>query len=49
MYYSEEIIREIGNDKELAVRLDKALAGVKEGVVDYFNGLEDGVTRLLYY
>lgn len=49
MYYSEEIIRKIGTDKELAVRLDKALAGVKEGVVDYLNGLEDGVTRLLYY
>ena len=31
MYYSEEIIRKIGTDKELAVRLDKALAGVKEG------------------
>lgn len=49
MYYSEQIIRKIGTDKELAVRLDKALAGVKEGVVDYLNGLEDGVTRLLYY
>ncbi|MEG4686569.1 hypothetical protein UXP70_16795 [Enterobacter cloacae] len=49
MYYSEEIIRKIGTDKELAVRLDKALAEVKEGVVDYLNGLEDGVTRLLYY
>lgn len=31
------------------MRLDKALAGVKEGVVDYLNGLEDGITRLLYY
>ena len=49
MYYSEEIIRKIGTDKELAVRLDKALDGVKEGVVDYLNGLEDGATRLLYY
>ncbi|MFX2696301.1 hypothetical protein V6279_03625, partial [Enterobacter bugandensis] len=49
MYYNEEIIRKIGTDKELAVRLDKALAGVKEGIVDYLNGLEDGVTRLLYY
>ncbi len=49
MYYSEEIIKKIGTDKELAVRLDKALVGVKEGVVDYLNGLEDGTTRLLYY
>lgn len=31
------------------MRLDKALAGVKEGVVDYLNDLEDGITRLLYY
>ncbi|HIE5562002.1 TPA: hypothetical protein ACXNQR_002280 [Enterobacter kobei] len=49
MYYSETIIKKIGTNKELAVRLDKALAGVKEGVVDYLNGLEDGITRLLYY
>ncbi|HCR0227003.1 hypothetical protein ACS6I8_21540 [Enterobacter kobei] len=49
MYYSETIIKKNGTDKELAVRLDKALAGVKEGVVDYLNGLEDGITRLLYY
>ena len=49
MYYSETIIKKIGTDKELAVRLDKALAGVKEGVVDYLKGLEDGITRLLYY
>ncbi|BBV88183.1 hypothetical protein STW0522ENT62_36290 [Enterobacter kobei] len=49
MYYSETIIKKIGTDKELAVRLDKALAGVKEGVVDYLNGLEDGLTRLLNY
>jgi len=49
MYYSEEIIKRIGTDKELAVRLDKALMGVKEGVVDYVNGLGDATTRLLYY
>ncbi|EQB9978492.1 hypothetical protein ACY0K1_002255 [Enterobacter hormaechei] len=49
MYYSEEIIKRIGTDKELAVRLDKALMGVKQGVVDYVNGLGDATTRLLYY
>lgn len=49
MYYSEEIIDKIGTDKELAVRLDKAMVGVKDGVSDYLNGLEDGATRLLYY
>jgi len=49
MYYSKEIIDKIGTDKELAVRLDKAMVGVKDGISDYFNGLEDGATRLLYY
>ncbi|ESL90654.1 hypothetical protein L420_02373 [Enterobacter hormaechei subsp. hoffmannii UCICRE 9] len=49
MYYSEEIIKLIGTDKELAVRLDKSLMGVKQGVVDYVNGLGDATTRLLYY
>ncbi|EOZ9570691.1 hypothetical protein ABLD45_RS02945 [Enterobacter hormaechei] len=49
MYYSEEIIKQLGTDKELAVRLDKALIGVKEGVQDYVNGLGDATTRLLYY
>lgn len=49
MYYSEEIIKRTGTDKELAVRLDKSLMGVKQGVVDYVNGLGDATTRLLYY
>lgn len=49
MYYSNIIIKKIGTDKELAARLDKALSGVKEGVVDYVNGLGDGATRLTYY
>ncbi|MEG6017647.1 hypothetical protein UXP77_18150 [Enterobacter hormaechei] len=49
MYYSEEIIKRIGTEDELAVRLDKALMGVKQGVVDYVNGLGDATTRLLYY
>ena len=49
MYYSEEIIKRIGTDKELAVRLDKSLMGIKQGVVDYVNGLGDATTRLLYY
>ncbi|SAC67965.1 hypothetical protein [Enterobacter hormaechei] len=49
MYYSEEIIKRIGTDKELAVRIDKSLMGIKQGVVDYVNGLGDATTRLLYY
>ncbi|MEL4868543.1 hypothetical protein AAEU41_06780 [Pantoea agglomerans] len=49
MYYSEDIIRKIGTDKELAIRLDKAMSGVKDGVTDYLNNLGDAATRLLYY
>ncbi|EOF9299419.1 hypothetical protein [Enterobacter bugandensis] len=49
MYYSDDIINKIGTDKELAVRLDKALAGVKDGFIDYINTLGDGATRALYY
>ncbi|EKS6932074.1 MULTISPECIES: hypothetical protein [Enterobacter] len=49
MYYSEDIINKIGTDKELAVRLDKAMAGVKDGFIEYVNNLGDGATRALYY
>lgn len=49
MYYSEDIIKKIGTDKELAVRLDKAMAGVKDGFIDYVDNLGDAATRLLYY
>ncbi|HCK7236522.1 TPA: hypothetical protein N0X54_003409, partial [Enterobacter hormaechei] len=49
MYYSEDIINKIGTDKELAIRLDKAMSGVKEEVIDYLNNLGDAATRLLYY
>ncbi|OTW33731.1 hypothetical protein CAP57_17595, partial [Enterobacter kobei] len=49
MYYSEDIIKKIGTDKELAVRLDKALAGVKDGFIEYVNNLGDGATRAVYY
>jgi hypothetical protein len=36
-------------DKELAVRLDKAMAGVKDGFIDYLINPGDGATRALYY
>lgn len=49
MYYSEGIINKFGSQKDLAIRLDKALTGVKEGFIDYLNNLGDGSTRLLYY
>lgn len=49
MYYSDFIIKKIGTDKELALRLDKAMAGVKDGFVDYLGNLGDGATRALYY
>ncbi|MEX1840800.1 hypothetical protein KMW40_10265 [Enterobacter cloacae] len=49
MYYSKSIIEKIGSDKELALRLDRAVAGVKEGAIEYLNNLGDATTRLLYY
>jgi len=49
MYYSDFIIKKIGTDKELALRLDKAMAGVKDGFIDYLGNLGDGATRALYY
>ncbi|ELO0980540.1 TPA: hypothetical protein QH250_000005 [Enterobacter asburiae] len=49
MYYSKEIIERIGSDKDLAVRLDRAVAGVKDGAIEYLNNLGDATTRLLYY
>ncbi len=30
MYYSKSIIEKIGSDKELALRLDRAVAGVRD-------------------
>lgn len=49
MYYSKSIIEKIGSDKDLAVRLDRAVAGVRDGAVEYLNNLGDATTRLLYY
>ncbi|HDC4833280.1 hypothetical protein [Enterobacter cloacae] len=49
MYYSKSIIEKIGSDKELALRLDRAVAGVKDGALEYLHNLGDATTRLLYY
>lgn len=49
MYYSKSIIEKIGSDKELAFRLDRAVAGVRDGAIEYLNNLGDATTRLLYY
>ncbi|WP_254629542.1 hypothetical protein [Enterobacter chuandaensis] len=49
MYYSKEIIEKIGSDKDLALRLDRAVAGLKDGAIEYFNNPGDATTRLLYY
>ncbi|MCM7588351.1 hypothetical protein M8S10_05910 [Enterobacter chuandaensis] len=49
MYYSKEIIERIGSDNDLALRLDRAVAGVKDGAIEYLNNLGDATTRLLYY
>ncbi|HFZ0817539.1 TPA: hypothetical protein ACIJQH_001157 [Enterobacter cloacae] len=49
MYYSKSIIEKIGSDKELALRLDRAVAGVRDGALEYLHNLGDATTRLLYY
>ncbi|MCI2291434.1 hypothetical protein MOQ06_08555 [Enterobacter sp. I4] len=49
MHYSKSIIEKIGSDKDLALRLDYAVAGVKDGAIEYLNNLGDATTRLLYY
>lgn len=49
MYYNKMIMDRIGSDKVLAVQLDHAFAGVKEGVIDSLNSMGDGATRILYY
>jgi hypothetical protein len=37
MYYSKEVIERIGSDKDLALRLVRAVAGVKDGAIEYLN------------
>lgn len=37
MYYSKQVIERIGSDKDLALRLVRAVAGVKDGAIEYLN------------
>ena len=37
MYYSKEVIERNGSDKDLALRLDRDVAGVKDGAIEYLN------------
>ncbi|MRS13462.1 hypothetical protein GJV06_00915 [Enterobacteriaceae bacterium RIT691] len=49
MHYNQTIMDRIGSDKDLALRLDHAFAGVKDGAIDALNSMSDGATRILYY
>jgi len=37
MYYSKSILEKTGSNKEPALRLDRATAGVKDSVIEYLN------------
>lgn len=49
MYYSDAIITKIASDKVLTRKLENALSGVKEQVVEQAGRIQDSATRLIYY
>ncbi|XTZ38976.1 hypothetical protein ACQYRI_02675 [Salmonella enterica] len=49
MYYSDMIIKNMQADNILALKLDKALAGVKDEMLDSAKRIQDGATRAIYY
>lgn len=49
MYYSNALIKKMASDKILAIKLEKALSGVKEQVTEQAERIQDGATRMLYY
>ncbi|KNC90312.1 hypothetical protein [Trabulsiella odontotermitis] len=49
MYESDLIIKEMQADKLMALMLDKALAGVKDQILESAARMQDGATRLSYY
>lgn len=49
MYYSNEIIRQMQDNKILALQLDHAVAGVGDLVKQQLEQIGAGATRLLYY
>lgn len=49
MYFSDSIITSLQAERILALKLDKALAGVKNNVTSTLKQMGDGVTRASYY
>ncbi len=49
MYHSDAIVSKMASDKILARKLEDALSGVKDQVLEQVSKIGDGATRLLYY
>lgn len=49
MYFSDSVINSLQADKILALKLDKALAGVNSHVISTFEKMGNGLTRASYY
>lgn len=49
MYYSDAIISKMASDKILAKKLEHAIFGVKEQLIEQASRIQDGATRMAYY
>ncbi|WP_025903155.1 hypothetical protein [Tatumella sp. UCD-D_suzukii] len=49
MYYSDAIITKMATDKIIARKLENALSGVKEKLIEQAGRIQDGATRIVYY
>jgi len=49
MHFNDSIITSVQADRIIALKLDKALAGVKDNVASTLKQMGDGVTRASYY
>lgn len=46
MYYSEDIMSKMASDKILALKLESALSGVKQQVIEQASRIEDGALNM---
>ena len=49
MHFNDSIITSVQADRIIALKLDKALAGVKDNIASTLKQMGDGVTRASYY
>ncbi len=49
MYHSDAIVSKMTSDKVLARKLEDALSGVKDQVLEHAGRIHDGATRISYY